>query len=102
MKGAKTSKQLADLQEKRNALLTRIQNWCEIQLVYTPHVASLISQVQRLETNTPTESISPAPETLPENLPLFLPSSLPADIRALPELKEICRLEQYFSVSQEF
>ena len=94
MKRAKTSKQLADLQEKRNALLTRIQNWREIQLVYTPHVASLISQVQRPESNTPTESISPAPETLPENLPLFLPSSLPADIRALPELKEICRLER--------
>ena len=35
MKGVKTSKQLADLQEKRNALLTRIQNWCEIQFIYT-------------------------------------------------------------------
>ena len=95
MKGVKTSKQLADLQEKRNALLTRIQNWREVQFIYTPHVVSLISQVLRPETNTPpTVSISPAPETLPENMPLFLPSSLPADIRALPELKEICQLER--------
>ena len=39
-------------------------------------------------------SNSPAPESLPENIPLFLPSSMPADIRTLPELKEICQLER--------
>lgn len=89
----KTSKQLADLQEKRNALLCLIQNWREPQLVYTPHVALLVSQAQSPETNTTAPSPL-APETLPENIPLFLPSSLPARIRSLPELKEICALEQ--------
>jgi len=94
MKGSKTSKQLADLQEKRNALLTRIQNWREVQYIYTPHVVSLISQALRPETHEPAASVSPPPETLPENIPLFLPSSLPPHIRALPELKEICQLER--------
>jgi hypothetical protein len=94
MKGVKTSKQLADLQEKRNALLTRIQNWREVQFIYTPHVVSLISQALCPETNAPAVSIPPAPETLPENIPLFLPSSLPADVRALPELQKICQLER--------
>ena len=89
----KTSKQLADLQDKRNALLRLIQNWREPQLVYTPHVALLVSRTQSAETNTTAPS-SLAPETLPENIPLFLPSSLPAHIRSLPELKEICALEQ--------
>ena len=70
-----------------------IQNWREPQLVYTPHVALLVSQAQSAETNT--TALSPlAPETLPENIPLFLPSSLPAHIRSLLELKEICMLEQ--------
>ena len=87
----KTSKQLADLQEKRNALLTLIQNWREVQFIYTPHVVSLISQALHPETNAPVVS---SPETLPENIPLFLPSSLPPHIRSLPELTEICQLER--------
>ena len=93
-KGLRTSKQLADLQDKRNALYRLIQNWREVQLVYTPHVATLIS-----ETQPPPEAMNTRPyaslpsEVLVENIPLFLPSSLSSHIRALPELKEICNLE---------
>lgn len=88
----KTSKQLADLQEKRNALLRLIQNWREVQLVYTPHVASLLSHTQPPpETGAATPNSTP--DTLPEHIPLYLPSSLPSHIRALPELEEICQLE---------
>ena len=94
MKGVKTSKQLADLQEKHNALFSRIQNWREIQFIYTPHVVSLISQTLCPETNAPAASVSPPPESLPEDIPLFLPSSLPPHVHALPELKEICQLER--------
>jgi hypothetical protein len=81
-KGLNTSKQLADIQEKRTGLLRQIHNWREVQLAYTPHVASLISQMQH------------TPETFAENTPLFLPSSLPIHIRNLPELQEICQLER--------
>ena len=90
MKGQRTSKQLADVQEKRNALHRLIQTWREVQLAYTPHVASLISQTLPLsETSQTTTSTL----TLAENIPLFLPSSLPPDIRALPELEAICQME---------
>jgi hypothetical protein len=94
-KGLRTSKQLADLQDKRNALYRLIQTWREVQLVYTPHVATLISQTQPPPDATnmnPYASLSS--EVLAENLPLFLPSSLPPHIRALPELKEISNLER--------
>ena len=96
MKGLRTSKQLADLQEKHNALLHLIQNWREVQLIYTPHVASLFShlQLQSSESNSPAALSIPSPKTLPENIPLFLPSSLPPHICTLPELKEICQLER--------
>ena len=92
MKGSRASKQLADLQEKRNGLLRQIQNWREVQLVYTPHVASLLSQVQVPETDMHLATVPP--ETLPENIPLHLPSSLPTSIRTLPELREVGQLER--------
>ena len=95
-KGLRTSKQLADLQDKQNALYRLIQNWREVQLVYTPHVATLISQTQPLLEATNMRPYTSLPsEVLVENIPLFLPSSLPSHIRALPELKEICNLEQH-------
>lgn len=82
-------------------MLRLIQNWREVQLSYTPHVASLISRTPSLpDTDTdpsslPTE-IPPSlpPESLAENIPLFLPSSLPLEIRRLPEIQEICKLER--------
>jgi len=87
------SKQLAELQEKRNALHHLIQNWREVQLVYVPHVASLLSCMQ-LPAEPGTYTASLPPNALPENIALYLPSSLPSHIRALPELKDICQLEQ--------
>ena len=93
-KGQRTSKQLADIQDKRNALQRLIHNWREVQLVYTPHVASLISQSSPQPETTSTTTNATLPTTLPENVPLFLPSALPPHLRALPELNEICRLER--------
>jgi hypothetical protein len=40
------------------------------------------------------------PETLAENIPLFLPSSLPLEIRHLPEIQEICKLERRLREAQ--
>jgi len=82
-----------ELQEKRNALHHLIQNWHEVKLVYVPHVASLLSRMQPpAEPGMYTASLPP--DTLPENIPLYLPSSLPSHIQALPELEDICQLEQ--------
>jgi hypothetical protein len=92
-KGLRTSKQLADLQEKRTGLLRLIHNWREVQLAYIPHAASLISQMQ-LTTDVDINPAALPPETFAENIHLFLPSSLPIHIRNLPELQEICQLER--------
>ena len=92
-KGPRTSKQLADLQDKRNTLRCQIQNWCDVQLVYTPHVASLLSQSPSVP-DTDSHATPSPPETLPENILLYMPSSLPPHIRTLPELHEICQLER--------
>jgi hypothetical protein len=93
-KGLRSSKQLTDLQDKWNALNRLIQNWREVQLVYMPHVVTLLLQTQpppeAMTTRPPTAS---SPDVLAENIQLFLPSLLLANIRALPELKEICNLE---------
>ncbi|KAF9544440.1 hypothetical protein CPC08DRAFT_730279 [Agrocybe pediades] len=87
-KGLRTSKQLADLQDKRNGLHRRILLWREAQLIYMPHVASLLAQ----DSGTLSPETIPT-EAIPETLPLFLPSGLPANMRDLPELKPISQLE---------
>ena len=88
----KTSKKLANLQEKCTTLLHQIQNWQEVQLIYIPHVASLLSQMEcPLETGT---NMAPLSESFPETIPLFMPSSLPHPICTLPMLQDICQLEQ--------
>jgi hypothetical protein len=92
-KGLTTSKQFADLQEKRNGLFRLIQNWQKVQLAYIPHVASLISHIPSLP-DMDTDPSSLPPEALAENLPLFLPSALPPQIRCLPEIQQICQLER--------
>ena len=93
-KGSKSSKQLADLQEKRTTLHCQIQNWREVQLIYTPQVSYLLAQTkQPPETNANTP-LSPPEIIFPENIPLYMPSSLPLHIRSLPALQDICLLEQ--------
>ena len=88
----KTSKKLADLQEKHTTLLHQIQNWQEVQLIYIPQVASLLSQMEcPLETGA---NMAPSSKSFPETIPLFMPSSLPHPIRTLPMLQDICQLER--------
>lgn len=67
-----------------------VQNWHKAQLVYTPHVASLISQMPSADTTDAT-----SPDFLPKKIPLFLPSLLPPHIHTLPKPQEICGLERH-------
>jgi hypothetical protein len=60
MKGTQTSKQLADLEEKRTLLCNQIQQWHQAQLIYTPCVTSLI--VQSLTASDAAKSLCNAPE----------------------------------------
>lgn len=79
-KSAKTSKQHADLQEKRNTLSRRIQQWREVQLAYMPNVAVIIVRAGS-EVSTGDPDVVP-PLSLPENTPLYLPSALSVSARA--------------------
>jgi len=69
-KRAKTSKQNADLQEKRNTLSRRIQQWREVQLAYTPTVATHVVRAGSTAGSNELES------GFAENVPLFLPSGI--------------------------
>ena len=85
-KGRKTSKQLADLEEKRSSLIRQIQIWRPIQVAYTPHVATLLPLADSVD--------EPGSQyTHPESTPLFFPSSLPSEIRHRAEMKEMCDAE---------
>ena len=90
-KGKKTSKQLADLEEKRSSLIWQFVIWWPIQLAYTPHVASLLP----LDV-----ADSDSYYSNPESAPLYFPSSLPPEIHQCSELKEICEAEQCLREAQ--
>ena len=86
-KGKKTSKQLADLEEKRSSLIRQIRIWRPVQLAYTPHVASLLPLVLGDTADGDGQYSNP------ESIPLYFPSSLPSDISQRPELKDIREAE---------
>jgi hypothetical protein len=77
-----TSKQKADLEDKRTGLGRRINQWREVQAVYAPCVAPLLPSA----TVDDTEGQQ---RTTPEDLALYLPSALPTTLRStIPLLVE--------------
>lgn len=77
----------ANFQEKHAELLQQIQNWQQVQLIYTPHATVLIARSLTIDENG-VQRVEMA-----ENIPLHLPSSLPAHIIASPEMKWVCNME---------
>ncbi|KAI0245468.1 hypothetical protein BJV78DRAFT_1356698 [Lactifluus subvellereus] len=96
MKGAQTSKQLADLEEKRLSLRNRIQQWRQAQLAYIPCVAPLVAQFLSA-TPDAAESLPVEPA---ESMPLYLPLSLPQRLRQLPELASVLEKERRLRIAQ--
>lgn len=94
--GPQTSKQLADLEEKRTTLRNRIQQWRQTQLLYTPCVAPLVAQSLA---PCPDDDASPPIEPA-ESIPLLLPSSLSQRLRQLPELSSVLEKEQRLRIAQ--
>ena len=72
----------------------QIDNWQQSQLVYTPHVATLLSASSQLDEN----NLSWV--EMVENTPLLLPSSLPSHIHTLSEMKCACDIEKHLRVAQ--
>ena len=93
-KGSKSSKQLADLQEKCTTLHRQIQNWQEVQLIYTPQFSYLLAQTEQPPETDANMPLSPPEIIFPENIPLYMPLSLPLHICSLPALQDICLLGQ--------
>ena len=92
IRGRQTSKQQADLQEKRTSLLRRIHRWREVQLVYTPCVAPLLVpslSVSDLDSHT---------VELAETTPLHLPSSLSQNLRQ--SISNVCERERRLREAQ--
>ncbi|KIL56402.1 hypothetical protein M378DRAFT_38355, partial [Amanita muscaria Koide BX008] len=69
-KKIQTSKQRADLEEKRTVLLRRIRQWRDAQLTYMPGVGVLLAGSLNSD---PKAVVS----ELAETAPLYLPSTLP-------------------------
>ncbi|KIJ92462.1 hypothetical protein K443DRAFT_13589 [Laccaria amethystina LaAM-08-1] len=86
-KGKGTSKQLADLEEKRSSLIWQIQLWRPVQLAYIPLVTTLLPLVHDVDEYTNQYAN-------PESTTLFLPSSLPPSILTLSEVKEMGEAER--------
>ena len=93
-KGKLTPHESADVQEKRNSLAHRIQQWREVQLAYTPTVATLL-----VSALTNSDLPSPSFET-PESTNLFLPSSLPSKLRDNSSIKKIAAKELRLRIAQ--
>ena len=94
--GPQTSKQLADLEDRRTSLRSRIQLWHQAQIVHTPCVAPFIAQsLTDFSHNDSSLSMEPA-----ESIPLHLPSSLPQRFRQLPELASVLENECRLCIAQ--
>ena len=91
MKKYATQKQLADLEEKRQVLISRINKWREIQLSYIPGIKSLVA-------NTTSKLLSAA--LTAEEIPLFLPSSLSSNLQTTPGFAKSLAHEVQLRIAQ--
>jgi hypothetical protein len=98
IKGMRTSKQQADLEDKRTSLRNRIYRWREIQSEYMQCVGTLLPQSHSIASASTTAE-SPIVE-LSESMLLHLPSSLPQHLRQLPEISTILDKERRLRIAQ--
>jgi hypothetical protein len=91
MKKYATQKQLADLEEKRQVLISRINKWREVQLSYIPGIGSLVA-------NTTSKLLSAA--LTAEEISLFLPSSLSSNLQTTPGFAKSLAHEVQLRIAQ--
>jgi hypothetical protein len=89
MKKYETQKQLADLEEKRRILISRINKWREVQLAYIPDIGPLVAN-----TASKLDSLTA------ENVPLFLPSSLSPNHQNTPGFSKALAHEVQLRIAQ--
>ena len=91
IKKYETPKELADLEEKRRILISRINKWREIQLAYIPDIGSHVA-------NTASKLLSGS--LVAEDVPLFLPSSLTPNLQSAPGFMEALTRESQLRIAQ--
>ena len=75
MKKYETTNQLSDVEEKRQILITHINNWWEVQLSRVPEIGSLVASA----------TLNILSGVLAgEDVPLYLPSSLSPNLQTNP------------------
>ncbi|KAH7904648.1 hypothetical protein BJ138DRAFT_1018848, partial [Hygrophoropsis aurantiaca] len=91
LRGKGTSTQQALVQEKRNTLRRKLEQWREVQRTYMPVVAQLHELTVNAEESTPDKA---------EMLKLWLPSSLPAHITHTVTIADLRKKELRFRFAQ--
>ena len=91
IKKYETQKELADLEEKRRILISRINKWREIQLAYIPDIGSLVA-------NMASKLLSGS--LAAEDVPLFLPSSLSPNFQSAPAFMKTLGRETQLCIAQ--
>ena len=91
MKKYETANQLSDLEEKRRILITRINNWREVQLSYVPEIGSLVASA----TSNILSGVLAG-----EDVPLFLPSSLSPNLQTNPGFMKSLAHEVQLRIAQ--
>ena len=91
MKKYETQNQLAELEDKRRILITRINKWREVQLSYIPEIGSLVA-------NTASKLLSAT--LTAEDVPLFLPSSLSPNLQTTPAFSKSLAHEVQLRIAQ--
>jgi hypothetical protein len=91
IKKYESQKELADLEEKRRILISRINKWREIQLAYIPDIGSLVA-------NTASKLLSDM--LAAEDIPLFLPSSLSSNFQSAPGFMKTLARETQLRIAQ--
>ncbi|KAG6808040.1 hypothetical protein H0H92_005612 [Tricholoma furcatifolium] len=94
LKGAKTPKQLADIQLKRTALQTRILRWRQVQMIYMPCVVALLASADGSTAPDSSDSLALQPEELVLHLPSSLSPKLRETVPSLASKEERLRLAQ--------
>jgi hypothetical protein len=89
MKKYETQNQLADLEEKRRILISRINKWREVQLAYIPGIGPLVAN-----------TTSKLPSLTAEDVPLFLPSSLSSNYQNTPGFSQTLTHEMRLRIAQ--
>lgn len=101
VKGHHDLGELAQLQQKRNTLLSRIESWRKIQQIYMPMAAPLLSQMTAPTTSDiQDDDFQSMPRIRTEDIKLLLPSELPTQAQKGQLIEALLKKEAQLRIAQ--